>query len=118
ELARIHGYDRVPTTLPGGASRIAMPSETQLDELSVRRQLVARELQETINYAFVDATLLERWQLTDGLVPLANPLSAELAIMRPRLLPGLVATLGRNAARQAGRVRLFELGKVFTAASD
>ncbi|NIK53161.1 phenylalanine--tRNA ligase subunit beta [Xanthomonas arboricola] len=118
ELARIHGYDRVPTTLPGGASRIAMPSETQLDELSVRRQLVARELQETINYAFVDATLLERWQLTDGLVPLANPLSAELAIMRPRLLPGLVATLGRNAARQAGRVRLFELGKVFKAASD
>ncbi|WP_047128914.1 phenylalanine--tRNA ligase subunit beta [Xanthomonas arboricola] len=118
ELARIHGYERVPTTLPGGASRIAMPSETQLDELSVRRQLVARELQETINYAFVDATLLERWQLTDGLVPLANPLSAELAIMRPRLLPGLVATLGRNAARQAGRVRLFELGKVFAAASD
>ncbi|SOU06850.1 phenylalanine--tRNA ligase subunit beta [Xanthomonas arboricola] len=118
ELARIHGYNRVPTTLPGGASRIAMPSETQLDELSVRRQLVARELQETINYAFVDATLLERWQLTDGLVPLANPLSAELAIMRPRLLPGLVATLGRNAARQAGRVRLFELGKVFAAASD
>ncbi|KCW99060.1 phenylalanine--tRNA ligase subunit beta [Xanthomonas arboricola] len=118
ELARIHGYDRVPTTLPGGASRIAMPSETQLDELSVRRQLVAHELQETINYAFVDATLLERWQLTDGLVPLANPLSAELAIMRPRLLPGLVATLGRNAARQAGRVRLFELGKVFAAASD
>ncbi|MBB4726423.1 phenylalanine--tRNA ligase subunit beta [Xanthomonas arboricola] len=118
ELARIHGYDRVPTTLPGGASRIAMPSETQLDELSVRRQLVARELQETINYAFVDATLLERWQLTDGMVPLANPLSAELAIMRPRLLPGLVATLGRNAARQAGRVRLFELGKVFAAASD
>ncbi|APP84374.1 phenylalanine--tRNA ligase subunit beta [Xanthomonas hortorum] len=118
ELARIHGYDRVPTTLPGGASRIAMPSETQLDELSVRRQLVARELQETINYAFVDANLLERWQLTDGLVPLANPLSAELAIMRPRLLPGLVATLGRNAARQAGRVRLFELGKVFTASAE
>ncbi|MBB4131895.1 phenylalanine--tRNA ligase subunit beta [Xanthomonas sp. 3075] len=118
ELARIHGYDRVPTTLPGGASRIAMPSETQLDELSVRRQLVARELQETINYAFVDATLLERWKLADGLVPLANPLSAELAIMRPRLLPGLVATLGRNAARQAGRVRLFELGKVFAAAAD
>ncbi|WAT15939.1 phenylalanine--tRNA ligase subunit beta [Xanthomonas fragariae] len=118
ELARIHGYDRVPATLPGGASRIAMPSETQLDELSVRRQLVARELQETINYAFVDAALLERWQLTDGLMPLANPLSAELAIMRPCLLPGLVATLGRNAARQVGRVRLFELGKVFSAADE
>ncbi|HAI47155.1 MAG TPA: phenylalanine--tRNA ligase subunit beta, partial [Stenotrophomonas sp.] len=41
ELARIHGYEQIPTTLPGGASRIAMPSETRLDDLSVRRQLVA-----------------------------------------------------------------------------
>lgn len=115
ELARIHGYEQIPTTLPGGAARVAMPSETRLDELSVRRQLLARELQETINYAFVDAGLLASWQLNERLVALANPLSAELAVMRPALLPGLVATLGRNAARQAGRVRLFELGRVFAA---
>ncbi|WP_313298145.1 phenylalanine--tRNA ligase subunit beta [Stenotrophomonas sp.] len=113
ELARIHGYEQIPTTLPGGASRVAMPSETQLDALSVRRQLVARDQQETVNFAFVDDALLTQWQLRDGLVPLANPLSAELAVMRPSLLPGLVATLGRNAARQLGRVRLFELGRVF-----
>ena len=113
ELARIHGYEQIPTTLPGGAARIAMPSETRLDDLSVRRQLVARDMLETINYAFVDAQLLDQWQLNDGRVALANPLSAELAVMRPMLLPGLVATLGRNVARQAGRVRLFELGRVF-----
>ncbi|WP_313344654.1 phenylalanine--tRNA ligase subunit beta [Stenotrophomonas sp.] len=113
ELARIHGYERIPTTLPGGAARIAMPSETRLDELSTRRQLVARDLQETINYAFVDAALLAHWQLHDNVVALANPLSAELAVMRPALLPGLVATLGRNAARQQATVRLFELGRVF-----
>jgi len=118
ELARIHGYEQIPTTLPGGAARVAMPSETRLDELSVRRQLLARELQETINYAFVDAGLLASWQLNEQLVALANPLSAELAVMRPALLPGLVATLGRNAARQAGRVRLFELGRVFAAQAD
>jgi phenylalanyl-tRNA synthetase beta chain len=117
ELARIHGYDRLPTTLPGGASRIAMDSETRLDERSVRRQLVARELLETINYAFVDAALLDQWGLVEGRVALANPLSAELAVMRPSLLPGLVAALGRNVARQAGRVRLFELGKAFAAAA-
>ena len=113
ELARIHGYEQIPTTLPGGAARVAMPSETQLDALSVRRQLIARDQQETVNFAFVDDALLTQWQLRDGLVPLANPLSAELAVMRPSLLPGLVATLGRNAARQLGRVRLFELGRVF-----
>ncbi len=118
ELARIHGYERIPTTLPGGAARIAMPSETRLDDLSVRRQLVARDMLETINYAFVDAQLLDQWQLDDGRVALANPLSAELAVMRPMLLPGLVATLGRNVARQAGRVRLFELGRVFAQAGE
>jgi phenylalanyl-tRNA synthetase beta chain len=116
ELARIHGYERIPTTLPGGASRIAMPTETRLDEPGARRQLVAREMQETINYAFVDAGLLGQWQLDADTVALANPLSAELAVMRPQLLPGLVAALGRNVARQVGRVRLFELGKVFTRA--
>ncbi|MBB5875813.1 phenylalanine--tRNA ligase subunit beta [Xanthomonas sp. 3498] len=118
ELARIHGYDRLPTTLPGGATRIAMDSEIQLDERSVRRQLLARDLLETINYAFVDAALLDQWGLHDGRVALANPLSAELAVMRPSLLPGLVAALGRNVARQAGRVRLFELGKVFAATAE
>ncbi|WP_045738194.1 phenylalanine--tRNA ligase subunit beta [Xanthomonas sp. MUS 060] len=118
ELARIHGYDRLPTTLPSGAARIAMGSETCLDERSVRAQLVARDLLETINYAFVDATLLDQWGLRDGRVPLANPLSAELAVMRPSLLPGVVAALGRNVARQAGRVRLFEIGKVFAAATS
>ena len=48
-------------------------------------------------------------------MPLANPLSAELGVMRTALLPGLVAALARNAARQQPRVRLFELGNVFAA---
>jgi phenylalanyl-tRNA synthetase beta chain len=115
EIARIHGYDALPTTLPGGATRIAAPSETVLDEPAIRRQLVARDYLEAINYAFVDAALLDAWQAGAGTVPLANPLSAELAVMRPMLLPGLVAALGRNAARQQSRVRLFEIGRVFAA---
>src|SRR5690606_19087283 len=43
ELARIHGYDRLPTTMPGGSTRIAVPSETRLGEADLRRQLVARD---------------------------------------------------------------------------
>ncbi|MFZ5637995.1 MAG: phenylalanine--tRNA ligase subunit beta [Pseudomonadota bacterium] len=115
EIARIHGYDAVPTTLPGGATRIAAGSETVLDENTIRRQLVARDYLEAINYAFVDGEWLANWQATAGAVPLANPLSAELSTMRTMLLPGLVAALGRNAARQQSRVRLFEVGKVFAA---
>ncbi|MGH8025527.1 MAG: phenylalanine--tRNA ligase subunit beta, partial [Pseudoxanthomonas sp.] len=85
---------------------------------SVRRHLAARDYLETVNYAFVDAALLEQWNATEHAVPLANPLSAELGVMRTRLLPGLVSALQRNVARQAGRVRLFELGNVFAASLE
>jgi phenylalanyl-tRNA synthetase beta chain len=113
EIARIHGYDAIPVTLPGGATVLHAPSEIRVDEADVRRQLAARDMLEAVNYAFVDATLLAHWNADADAVPLANPLSAELAVMRTRLLPGLVAALGRNAARQQARVRLFELGNVF-----
>ena len=118
EVARIHGYDAIPATLPGSATRLAAPSETQVDESTLRRQMVAREAFETVNYAFVDAALLQRWQAGEDSVALANPLSAELGVMRTQLLPGLVGALAHNLARQQARVRLFEIGKVFHAPAD
>ncbi|WP_024889806.1 phenylalanine--tRNA ligase subunit beta [Luteimonas huabeiensis] len=115
EIARIHGYDRIPATLPGGAAPMSAPPEDEVADAELRRQLVARDYLEAIGYAFVDAALLARWRLDAGAVPLANPLSAELGVMRTALLPGLVDALARNAARQQARVRLFELGKAFSA---
>ena len=116
EVARIHGYDAIPVSLPGGGARLVAPSETRSSEHDARRQLVAREYLEAINYAFVDAALLETWGLGGQGVVLANPLSAELGVMRPSLLPGLAAALGRNVARQQPRVRLLEIGKTFAMA--
>ncbi|MEO6154969.1 MAG: phenylalanine--tRNA ligase subunit beta [Thermomonas sp.] len=115
EVARIHGYDAIPVTLPGGGTRLKVPCETRSSDHDARRQLVARDYLEAISYAFVDAALLDAWALDGQGVALANPLSAELGVMRPSLLPGLVAALGRNAARQQSRVRLFEIGKTFAA---
>jgi phenylalanyl-tRNA synthetase beta chain len=115
EIARIHGYDAIPTTLPGGATRVVSRSESMLDEADLRRRMIARDYQEAINYAFVDTDLLARWRATEGAVALANPLSAELGTMRTMLLPGLVSALARNTARQQSRVRLFEIGKTFHA---
>jgi phenylalanyl-tRNA synthetase beta chain len=116
EVARIHGYDAIPATLPDGATRLAAPSETRVGDDAVRAQLAARDYLDTINYAFVDAALLATWGLGAGSVALANPLSAELGVMRTAVLPGLVQALARNVARQQPRVRLSELGKVFHAA--
>lgn len=113
EVARIYGYDRIPTHTPEGALALATEPEARLNELAVREQLAAREYYEAVNLAFVSQALLEKWGFTERLVPLANPLSADLAVMRPSLLPGLIEALSHNRARQQDRVRLFELGRVF-----
>ncbi|WP_374473233.1 phenylalanine--tRNA ligase subunit beta [Arenimonas sp.] len=113
EIARIHGYETIPTTTPTGEVRLVAPSETRVADAVLRRQMTGRDFVEAINYAFLDAATLATWQLDAGAVALANPLTAELGVMRTALLPGLVAALGRNRARQQPRVRLFELGKVF-----
>ena len=113
EVARIHGYDAIPATLPGGGTRLVAPSESRVDEAAVRGQLASRDFLEALDYAFIDANLLRTWGMQDGAVALANPLSAELAVMRTALLPGLVAALARNVARQQARVRLFEMGRIF-----
>src|SRR3546814_1300293 len=66
----------------------------------------------------VAADLSADWGFNERLVPLANPLSADLAVMRPSLLPGLVEALRHNRARQQGRVRLFEVARVFRQRSE
>lgn len=118
EIARIHGYENIPVTLPSGQISLVSPSESKVDEASVRRQLAARDYIENINYAFVDSTLLNNWDLQANSVPLANPLTSELGVMRTSLLPGLVEALRRNLARQQNRIRLFELGRVFHLAKE
>ncbi len=115
EVARIFGYDNIPTHAPAGALTLAVEPEARIGDLALREQLAARGYHEAVNLSFVPAELLARWGFTDALVPLANPLSADLAVMRPSLLPGLVESLRHNRARQQERVRLFEVARVFAA---
>jgi phenylalanyl-tRNA synthetase beta chain len=115
EVARIFGYDNIPTHTPTGALVLAIEPEARINELALREQLAARGYYEAVNLSFVSADLLTRWGLTDRLVPLANPLSADMAVMRPSLLPGLIEALRHNRARQQDRVRLFEVASVFAA---
>jgi phenylalanyl-tRNA synthetase beta chain len=118
EIARVHGYDAIPTTMPAGEIRIAAPSETRVDEGTLRRQLAARDYQEAVTFAFLDATELQRWQVEAGAIALANPLAADLGVMRTSLLPGLVNALRANRRHQQERVRLFEIGRVFRFGAD
>ncbi|MDE3072253.1 MAG: phenylalanine--tRNA ligase subunit beta [Pseudomonadota bacterium] len=113
EVARIFGYDNIPTHSPAGALALAIEPESRIGELALREQLAARGYHEAVNLSFVAADLLARWGFTEQLVSLANPLSADLAVMRPSLLPGLIEALRHNRARQQERVRLFEVARVF-----
>jgi phenylalanyl-tRNA synthetase beta chain len=115
EVARIFGYDKIPTHTPSGALTLAIEPEARINELSLREQLAARDYYEAVNLSFVAADLLASWGFNEHLVPLANPLSADLAVMRPSLLPGLIEALRHNRARQQERVRLFEVARVFAA---
>ncbi|MET0282561.1 MAG: phenylalanine--tRNA ligase subunit beta [Steroidobacteraceae bacterium] len=114
EVLRIVGFDAVqeqPTRLP---QRFARRSETQLDERALLDALTGRGYQEAINYAFVDPAL--QGKLFPGpAIRLANPIAADLAVMRVSLWPGLLKAALENLARQQDRVRLFERGAVFHA---
>lgn len=118
EVARIHGYDKIPSRLPAGEPPAPKDDETRLPASALGAQLAARDFHEAICYAFVDASLLKTWQMDARAVPLDNPLSAELGVMRTSLLPGLVAALQGNLRRQQSRVRLFESGRVFACGDD
>lgn len=117
EVVRVHGYERVPTRAPRGELLGPSVPEARLGVAPLRAQLVARDYHEAICYAFVAGDRLTQWNLREGAVELANPLSAELGVMRTALLPGLVDALVANRRRQQARVRLFEIGRVFSSGS-
>ena len=103
EVARIIGYDQVPSTpldrAPGSPSR--PPRAAQLVERQVRRTAAARGLDEAVTWSFIseaEAAGLRRRRLA-----LANPISEDMKVMRPSLLPGLIAAARRNLDRGASR---------------
>jgi phenylalanyl-tRNA synthetase beta chain len=113
EVARIHGYDRLPATAPAGELRLRPSSERHVPLDQVRQALCAAGYQEAVTYSFVDERLLQKVRMDQHVLPLANPISSDMDVMRTTLLPGLVTALGRNLRRQHERVRLFETGRVF-----
>ncbi len=116
EVARIFGYDRIPTASPAGALTLMSEPETRIDTLRLREHLATRGYVEAVNLSFVSADLLADWSFCEQAVALANPLSGDLALLRPLLLPNLMEAVRHNHARQQKRVRLFEIGRTFASA--
>lgn len=113
ELARIYGYDRIPTHYPHASMAMLPASETQYTTMEIKQTLIDRDYQEVINYAFVDAD----WEadFVDNHKPIAllNPIASQMNVMRSTLIGGLISNLQFNLNRKQVRVRLFEIGCCF-----
>lgn len=112
EIARVHGYNRFANTLPAFSGAVAaLPAAESLLRFTLRAAGVHEAIGSTFCSA-ADAALTE--PQPRAAVPLENPLSAEAGLLRPSLVPSMLAMLGGNLHRDIADVRLFELGTVFT----
>jgi phenylalanyl-tRNA synthetase beta chain len=118
EVARVYGYNRFANTLPAfGEGVLALPWAES--ESTVRRTLLAAGFHEAIASTFCSAAEAALTAPQPGLVvPLGNPLSEEAGVLRPSLVPGMLAMVAGNLNRDVSDVRLFELGTVFSGTTE
>ena len=114
EISRVYGYNNLPTRTPLASLNMSKKAETELSLNRVRDHLVGRGYFEAITYSFVDTAMQATLDPEQTPIPLANPLSAEMSVMRTSIWPGLVKSLIYNVNRQQTRVRLFESGLCFS----
>ena len=118
EVIRVEGIDRVPSVplprVPGVAKATASPA--QKVERRVRRAAAARGLDEAVTWSFLPRAAADAFG--GGAWEVANPISEELKVMRPSVLPGLLAAASRNARHGADASRLFEVGRRYLADAE
>lgn len=115
EVVRIHGLDRVESVALPRADGVARPTATAMQamERKVRRAAASMGLNEAITWSFISEA--EAAAVGGGHWVLENPISEDLKVMRPSLLPGLLSAVRRNLDRGASSLRLFEIGRRYLA---
>ncbi|MEW5889370.1 MAG: phenylalanine--tRNA ligase subunit beta [Pseudomonadota bacterium] len=113
EIARLHGYDRIPVRVARASIPMLPRSESARSPWRLRRLLAARDYQEVVNYSFVDGQWEQDFCANRQPVVLANPIASQMGVMRSSLIGGLVGNLAHNLKRRVERVRVFEVGRCF-----
>ncbi|WP_461483948.1 phenylalanine--tRNA ligase subunit beta [Porticoccus sp.] len=113
EVARIYGYNRLPTTTISAHLPIAGGDEKNISLSLLRQQLTAKGYREAISYCFVDPEVQKHLSPGQESVVLANPIASDMSVMRTTLWSGLLPAVRRNLNRQQSRVRIFETGLRF-----
>ena len=118
EIARVHGYDNIPTTLPKGDIPMP-PTDTSVEvRRRIRNLLLGSGMMEAVNYSFIHPNCFEKVRLNDdhplrGVIKLQNPLSPEMSILRTTLIPSLLENAKHNHNHQTNNIALFEMSSVF-----
>jgi phenylalanyl-tRNA synthetase beta chain len=113
ELARLHGYDKFPDTLPAYSGEVRELPDARKDS-QLRSGLLALGYNETISLTFISKEDARRFS-TAAELDLANPLSDEASVMRTSMVPSMLNMLAYNLNRGSDNVQLFEAGNVFEA---
>ena len=115
EVVRVYGYDRVPAVPLDLTTPLPQPSldAEQRRRAAARRVLAGRGLVEAVTYSFMPAGHAAMFGGKGDSVTLVNPISSELDVMRPSILPNLIAASGRNADRGLADAALFEVGPCY-----
>jgi phenylalanyl-tRNA synthetase beta chain len=118
EVARVYGYNRFRNTLPAFGEGVRALPWAQA-ESSIRRTLLAAGFHEAIGSTFCSPAEAALTAPQPGVsVPLGNPLSEEAGVLRPSLVPGMLAMIAGNLNRDVSDVRLFEVGTVFSGSTE
>lgn len=118
EVARLLGYNRIPTTLPRGEQTQGRRTPEQAFRRRLRRILAQAGLNEVITYSFTNPKTDALWGSPEQAVPLLNPLRAEHSAMRTSLIPGLLEVAARNVAYRNTDISIFEMGNTYWAAEQ
>jgi phenylalanyl-tRNA synthetase beta chain len=113
EVARLVGYNNLPTTPPLAPITARVRTEAQRSRFAVRHRLAALGYQETINFSFVEADWERDLAGNTDPVKLLNPIASQMSVMRSSLLGSLLQVLKFNLDRKAPQARVFEVGRVF-----
>jgi phenylalanyl-tRNA synthetase beta chain len=112
EIARVHGYDKFPNTLPSFSSGVVeLPTQEKDDK--IRSTLLALGYNEALSSTFIAREESQRFSKASPVI-IANPLSEEASAMRTTLVPGMLDMVGRNLNRGVDEVRLFEHGHIYS----
>jgi len=118
EVARLRGYDQIPTTHPVSHVVASKPDKKLQVRDRLRQLLAGCGFSEIVTYSFIgrdacDQLLLHGQDPRRQMVPILNPLTEDQTVMRSSLVPGLLAAMYRNSKQRNENLKIFELGKVF-----